>query len=404
MNETQTETSQAKLVPVFNSPITFNVTNTELERMRSQYMPLTIKGIEDRAGYKAVYEARQVVKNTRIELGRYAKNLREDAQAWAKKVIAEEKRVIGELEKIEDHLQQQENAVNEQLEKIKKEKEQKAAAQLQARIDELAQYGYSRPLIELKVMDAISYEAVVNEAKALHAQAEAERLERERIAAEQAETERRQAEAERLRSEAMAAQIARQQAIIDDQNRILAEAQAIRERAAKEAAEAAAAKFNQRVHEMLGAGLNKSDDVFLFENLRVTADEVRAMTDSDFEAFVDSAADTIAKAKAKAQLAREMAEKKAIQEARDKAAAEAREKLLQEQAEEKRKAEAAADKAARKAARVPDKQKLYNFCEYLLGIVPDFELKSPEAIEVLSTLLGRIEFTVIEMRKKVDEL
>ena len=88
--------------------VKMNVTDTQIAKMRADYLGLTIKSLEDKQGFKAVYEARQEVERTRVALTKYADGLRQDAQEWQRKVIAEEKRVVGELKEIENHLQAEE--------------------------------------------------------------------------------------------------------------------------------------------------------------------------------------------------------------------------------------------------------------------------------------------------------
>src|SRR5216110_148612 len=91
--------------------VKFNVTDSEIAKLREEYLPLVINGVDDKAGLKRVYDARQVVKKTRVGVEKYAKELKETAIAWQKKVNIEQSRVVGELEAIENHLQTQEDIV-----------------------------------------------------------------------------------------------------------------------------------------------------------------------------------------------------------------------------------------------------------------------------------------------------
>jgi hypothetical protein len=42
--------------------VKLNVTDSEIASMKAQYMHLSINGIEDKEGFKKVYESRQIVK------------------------------------------------------------------------------------------------------------------------------------------------------------------------------------------------------------------------------------------------------------------------------------------------------------------------------------------------------
>src|SRR5574337_303860 len=61
--------------------------------------------IKDKSGYQQAHSARMRLKGTRVEIQKRAKDAREDAQAFSKAVIAEEKRLIALVEPEEDRLQ-----------------------------------------------------------------------------------------------------------------------------------------------------------------------------------------------------------------------------------------------------------------------------------------------------------
>src|SRR5574337_169425 len=61
--------------------------------------------IKDKSGYQQAHSARMRLKGTRVEIQKRAKDAREDAQAFSKAVIAEEKRLVALVCPEEDRLQ-----------------------------------------------------------------------------------------------------------------------------------------------------------------------------------------------------------------------------------------------------------------------------------------------------------
>jgi DNA repair exonuclease SbcCD ATPase subunit len=119
----------------------FNLADAAILKMADEYLPLKTNGLKDAKAYTAVHEARMVVKGKRVEVEKKGKELRAEAIAFQKAVIAEEKRLIGLLSPIEEHLQAEEDKVENEKSRIKKEAEEKEAARIQARINVLFDYG-----------------------------------------------------------------------------------------------------------------------------------------------------------------------------------------------------------------------------------------------------------------------
>jgi hypothetical protein len=223
--EPQVETIRMDIVKL-------NVTDVEIKKLKDDFLPLVINGVEDKAGLKKVYESRQIVKKTRVGLVKYADELKEKAIAWQRKVNAEKNRVVGELELIESHLQGEEDRIEAEKEQIRLEAEQREQQRIQCRIDTLAQYGFAIDLNFLKSLADEDFQKVVDNAKLEHekelaAKAEAERL--QRLEAEKLQRERE--ELERLRKHQAEAQ-----RIIDENNeRVRLEQEAKEEVIRKEA-------------------------------------------------------------------------------------------------------------------------------------------------------------------------
>lgn len=189
--------------------VKFNITDSEIAKMKEEYLALTVNGLEDKTGLKRVYDARQIVKKTRVGIVKYANELKESALAWQRKVNSEKDRVVGELEAIEEHLQAEEDKIQAEKDHIAAEKEKQEQARLQERIDKLAKYGYGVDLILLKAATDAQFEATLENARIEFEKAEAikieearlKKLEEEKLIAERKELEQlrvKQAEAQRI--------------------------------------------------------------------------------------------------------------------------------------------------------------------------------------------------------------
>ncbi|MEN6507132.1 MAG: hypothetical protein ABFD92_21560 [Planctomycetaceae bacterium] len=215
----------------------FSASDSAIAEMSAAYLPLTIRDVNDTAGYKAVHAARMVVKNKRVEVEKLRKELKADALEYGRRVDAEAKRITSLLEPIESHLSQEEEAYEAEKERIKN------AARLKAEAEERAK----REAEEAKIRaEREAEEARLRvEREKLEAERRAMEEEREKIAAErarqQAEQDRIDAENWKLEMEKARAE-AMEKAIIETEKRLIREAEekAAREKARQE--EQAAAK------------------------------------------------------------------------------------------------------------------------------------------------------------------
>ncbi|MCC6409719.1 MAG: hypothetical protein IT453_21370, partial [Planctomycetes bacterium] len=102
---------------------TFSPADAAIAEMRERYMALEIKGLDDRAGYKIVREARLDVKRHRVAIEKKRAELKADALEYGRKVDGEAKRLTAMLEPIEAHLETQEKAIDAERDRIKAEAE-----------------------------------------------------------------------------------------------------------------------------------------------------------------------------------------------------------------------------------------------------------------------------------------
>lgn len=254
--------------------LAFADTKAKLAQLAEKSKPLT--EITNPAGYQQVHSARMDLKNTRVELQKRGKAAREDAQAFAKAVIAKEKELVDVIAPEESRLQALQDewdAAREAERQAKIEAERKRVADIQRMIEEIrdlarpegrsaeiaqalaeaesleldkdryqefteaAELARSETVEKLRTLLTQAVEREAEEAR----KAEAARLEAERLAAERAELEklrREQEERSRAEQEKLAEERRRQEEEFRAKAAEAAKAQAeaaARERAAREA-------------------------------------------------------------------------------------------------------------------------------------------------------------------------
>lgn len=93
----------------------FNPKRSELVYIANKYRELTIAGVNDKAGYAAVDEARKDCKRKRVEIQKTGKALREDAVAFQKKVLIVEKDLVSIIDPVETVLEERLKVIDDQI-------------------------------------------------------------------------------------------------------------------------------------------------------------------------------------------------------------------------------------------------------------------------------------------------
>lgn len=206
----------------------------------SKYKELRINGINDIAGYKAVFQALQDVKQDRIKIEKMRKALKQDALDYGRAVDAKAKEIQALIEPVEEHLKSEREKIDN--EKARIEQEKKNAAEIAACLDEAyaSNDQFDRQKEEAARLEAQRLEQERKEAELAEKLAGIERKEREaQIAREAEERARQNAEAEIQAAKREAAEAAER-----ERQRIQAE-QAEKERQEREKAEAEAKRKAQ---------------------------------------------------------------------------------------------------------------------------------------------------------------
>lgn len=114
-----------------------DVSDDKISVLSLQYMPMTIKGVDDKNGYKQVSTARKHLKSLRVQVDKRRLALTEEARKMQLAINKEAKRITALIEPIENHLSLQEKSYDDEVEKIKREQLAALKLKIQLRTDRL---------------------------------------------------------------------------------------------------------------------------------------------------------------------------------------------------------------------------------------------------------------------------
>lgn len=303
--------------------VIFQPYQTILSKWESKAASLVVTDISQKTEMAQARLARLELKEARVAMDKTRKGLVENLKARTGKIDSTARIIREKIEELEASLLESEQFAERHAAKLKAESKTKRDAELAPWVDtpilgdlsDLSEEQYAKVLSDAKLLRQSKLDAIAKAEAERKAKEEADRIERERIAAEN----------ERLKAEAVA-----------------------REAAAKAEREAAAKKLA----------------------------EERAAAEAAAKAAADKAAKERAAVEAKARAEREAVEAKARAESEAAAKESARlkaELAAKEKAEAQARAEAKAKeeqrlKAEREAAAAPDKAKLKAFAAMVRGV------------------------------------
>ena len=245
-----TTTQLATLPPVERAiaALSFETVRAEVSKLATQYADIT--AISNKAGRDQAHAAAMTLKNRRVEIQRRAKEVREDAVAFQKAVIAKGDELAALIEPEEQRLLKLRDAWDAEQERIKREAaeaEQRRKQGHEAKIADIRSVvvdssGKSalclQHIISGLEMEDVS-EASFEEYAPVASRAKAETL--DKLRAMKAEAEAREAEQARIKAE-QEAEAKRLAAEREELARLRAEADARRKEEEAKAAEARAAE------------------------------------------------------------------------------------------------------------------------------------------------------------------
>ena len=111
----------------------FNPQKAELTALSNKYKNLKISDINDKVWYAAVDTARKELKKVRVQIQKQWKEMRDEANKFAKSVISVEKELVAIVEETEKELQEKQDYIDnlKELEKRKKQEEIKKQKKLE---------------------------------------------------------------------------------------------------------------------------------------------------------------------------------------------------------------------------------------------------------------------------------
>jgi hypothetical protein len=203
--------------------VKYSVTDEALAQYRKEFLPLTIKDMDDVEGYEKVRDARLFIKGERVNVEKKRVELKAQSLEYGRAVDAEAKRITVAIEEVENHLIAEQKKIDDEKARIKFEKEQRAV--LPERLAKLAELDATMSEEEVLKLDGPAFMAVLNGLLS-------KKLEKQRL--EQEETERVQrAEADRIEAEKKA--IEQQKFDAEREERHKAEVEEAKRKAAEDA-------------------------------------------------------------------------------------------------------------------------------------------------------------------------
>lgn len=118
-----------------------NLADTAIAELKEQYGNLTIAGVDDKAGYKAVKSAWSEVRSIRTGLEKRGLAIRNRIAQITKAVSKEEDRLIDLLTPLEEDLQKKYKAIDDEKIRVEKETQEKEQKRLMDRLEELVGMG-----------------------------------------------------------------------------------------------------------------------------------------------------------------------------------------------------------------------------------------------------------------------
>lgn len=218
----------------------FDVARSWIAEKKEAYKALSIAGIDDKEGQKAVKEAWQEIRNKRLDVDKSHKAIKGDYLKITQAIDKEKRELTELLEEIETPLKSELDRIEAEKEAIKQKAEREAQAKLQGRVTELLNNGMafngnyyaigatiSMDVVTLKNMNDEDYTTFLGRVQAenaaiVAAQEEKERKEREDR--EALEKQRQQQIEQQRQLEEQQRQLKAQQEEIDRQKREAKEA------------------------------------------------------------------------------------------------------------------------------------------------------------------------------------
>lgn len=231
----------------------FSLSDAAIAKLQADYGGLTVTGPTDEAGRKACHTGRMVVRGYRTSVERVRKELKADSLAYGREVDGEAKRLSEPLEALEESLGAQEQLVENERLRVAQVAEDARRAVMAERLATLRAIGSPLGIDDVSRMTGAEYADALSVATT-------ERAERQRIEADAKRVADEQAEANRAEAVKLAAE---REALLRE--RCAQDVREAQQRAAQKAIDDAAEKVRRDAEAAEAAERRKADD----ERLRV---------------------------------------------------------------------------------------------------------------------------------------
>lgn len=223
-----------------NELVKYSTTKAAVAELSAKFMPLKVRGLDDKDGLAACHSARMIVKNVRVSIEKERKALKKGVLEVGRQIDDVADELTRPLVEVETHLENEESIVVKEKERKAAEEAAAKKAKLDQRLTALLNVRFMGHPAEVEKMTTGQFEDFLAEAAKLHNQRLADEVaaevarkaESDRLAAERAELDRQKAE-----------QAAAQKLLDDERRRLeLERAKADAAEKAKQEAEARHAK------------------------------------------------------------------------------------------------------------------------------------------------------------------
>lgn len=400
-----------------------NVTEEALLMMETEFPKLEIRDVHDKSGYKEVYEARIMCKNTRTLTTKVCKAAREEAIRTQKNCIKKENEIVDRIQVVEDILAAKQKVIDDLKDAEKLAKDTLEQSRLQKRAVQLIQAGCTLDG-DIYILDDIristlsvkqsddfvwttlfaAVETRYKEVLEVKAREEQLRLEAESANKKILEEALAREEANKLKEAEIAAREkaiadAEAKAKLDAENKIREEELALKrkaeqelERIEKEAQE----RLRTRKSALFQLGFSQQADKLVFHSIHILE---KTLVDADAAEWSKNIliwTEEVHKAKALIEKERAEREEKIRADAILAEKKRAEEEAQADAVAAQEKKEAVEKEALRIAAAAPDLEKFNNYCKILMSVpVPEFtspayktftEIIKADVVSILKTL------------------
>lgn len=410
----------------------YNLADTKIAEMKAEFAGLTVKGVDDKEGLKALKNALSTVVGTRTGIEKKRVELNADYLRITKAINGEATRLKVLIEEIEEPLKAEKKRIDEEIEEEKQRKQKEEEEKLKSRVEELKSAGMvfdgnfyaianmSMDIGTVKNMNDSDFEFLVAKVKI-----EAERIRKEQEQREKEELARK--EEERKQRE----KLEQEQKELEDQKKKMQEEreqfekqreefEAQQRKAAKDEEDRKAAILQELVNnrfaelERSGFTYSPASKVFTYQNEggkhTIEAAVLETASPEYWIEILSQAAEAIGSINTKYK---EIIESREEQKRKDIIAEQERKQKEEQEEKERREAEEkeakerqereAAEAEQERLAALPDVEKVYAYFQQLNSIEQP-TVTNEHLVDMLTAWAHDMEEAETQIERELDQL